>query len=280
MSCGLIDLHVHTTASDGQLSPTEVVHKALELGLTAIAITDHDTIEGIAEALEAAGGTSLEVIPAVEISAEMPRDEVHVLGYYVAYQDPSLCSRLTLFRDLRLKRAQRIMAKLAQMGMPLEWERIQQMAGSGTIGRPHIARAMLEKGYISSIDEAFDLYISRGGPAYVKRPKVSPVEAVQTILAAQGVPVLAHPLHISSLVPELAAHGLVGLEVYYPGYTPDEIEFLLQLAAKYGLLVTGGTDFHGEDVQHSNRLGEVMVPQTVLENLRAYYERHRARAPN
>lgn len=273
MSGGQVDLHVHTTASDGQLSPAEVVHKALELGLTAIAITDHDTTEGIEEALVAAQGTGLDVIPGVEISAETPRCEVHVLGYYVAYRDPALCRKLAQFRELRLKRAQQIIAKLAQMGMPLDWERIQQLAGAGAVGRPHIARAMLEKGYITSIDEAFDLYISRGGPAYVKRPKLSPVEAVQTVLAAQGVPVLAHPLQISHLVPELVAHGLAGLEVYYPGYAPDEIDFLLQLAAKYGLLVTGGTDFHGEDTQYANKLGEVVIPQAVVENLRACHER-------
>jgi predicted metal-dependent phosphoesterase TrpH len=275
MSGGQVDLHVHTSASDGQLSPTEVVHEALALGLTTIAITDHDTTEGIEEALEAAKGTRLDVIPGVEISAEMPRCEVHILGYYIAYRDPALCRKLALFRELRLKRAQKIMAKLAQMGMPLDWDRIQQLAGTGAIGRPHIARAMLEKGYISSIDEAFDLYISRGGPAYVKRPKLTPVEAIQTILAAQGLPVLAHPLQINHLVPELAAHGLVGLEVYYPGYTPDEIDFLLSLATKYGLLVTGGTDFHGEYTQYATRLGEVMVPQTVVETLRARYERQR-----
>ncbi|MBC7232069.1 MAG: PHP domain-containing protein [Chloroflexi bacterium] len=275
MSGGQVDLHVHTSASDGQLSPAEVVHEALALGLTTIAITDHDTTEGIEEALEAAKGTGLDVIPGVEISAEMPRCEVHILGYYIAYRDPALCRKLALFRELRLKRAQKIMAKLAQMGMPLDWDRIQQLAGTGTIGRPHIARAMLEKGYISSIDEAFDLYISRGGPAYVKRPKLTPVEAIQAILAAQGLPVLAHPLQINHLVPELAAHGLVGLEVYYPGYTPDEIDFLLSLANKYGLLVTGGTDFHGEYTQCATRLGEVMVPQSVVETLRARYERQK-----
>lgn len=273
MSDGQVDLHVHTTASDGQLSPAEVVHKALELGLTAIAITDHDTTEGIEEALQAAKGTALEVIPGVEISAEMPRYEVHILGYYVAYRDLALCRKLALFRELRLKRAQKIMAKLAKMGMPLDWERIQQFAGAGAIGRPHIARAMLEKGYISSIDEAFDLYISRGGPAYVRRPKLSPAEAIQTVIAAQGLPVLAHPLQINHLIPELAAHGLVGLEAYYPGYTPDEIDFLLLLAAKHGLLVTGGTDFHGEDTKYVSRLGEIEVPRKVVEDLRARYER-------
>ena len=272
-----LDLHVHTTASDGQLSPTEVVRKALDIGLMAMAITDHDTTEGIEEALEAAGGTGLDVIPAVEISTDIPGSEVHILGYYVAYKDPCLCSELAFFRESRLNRAQRMVAKLTKMGLPLDWERVQQIAGDAAVGRPHVARAMLEKGYISSIDEAFNLYIGRNGPAYVERYKLSPVEAVQTILAANGLPVLAHPLNVSHLVPELAKDGLVGLEAYYTGYTPEETSFLLGLAAKYGLLVTGGTDFHGEDVLPGSELGGVIVPQAVMENLRACRERRQAR---
>jgi len=269
-----IDLHVHTTASDGQFSPTEVVHKALEIGLIAIAVTDHDTIAGVAEALEAAGGTGLDVIPGVEISTDIPRSEVHILGYYIAHADLYLRSRLSLFRDSRLDRARRMVAKLNRMGLPLDWERVQQIAGEAAVGRPHLARALLEKGYISSVDEAFHLYIGRNGPAYVERFKISPAEAVQTILAANGLPVLAHPLQVSHLVPELTKHGLVGLEAYYPGYTPDETGFLLDLAAKYDLLVTGGTDFHGEDVLPGSQLGGVIVPQGVVENL---HTRHKQR---
>ncbi len=269
-----IDLHVHTTASDGQFSPTEVVHKALEIGLIAIAVTDHDTIAGVAEALEAARGTGLDVIPGVEISTDIPRSEVHILGYYIAHADLYLRSRLSLFRDSRLDRARRMVAKLNRMGLPLDWERVQQIAGEAAVGRPHLARALLEKGYISSVDEAFHLYIGRNGPAYVERFKISPAEAVQTILAANGLPVLAHPLQVSHLVPELTKHGLVGLEAYYPGYTPDETGFLLDLAAKYDLLVTGGTDFHGEDVLPGSQLGGVIVPQGVVENL---HTRHKQR---
>lgn len=272
-----VDLHVHTSASDSQLSPTEIVHKALEIGLAAIAITDHDTTGGIAEALEAARGTHLEVIPGVEISTDISQSEIHILGYYVAYRDPSLCSKLALFRDSRLARARRMVAKLIRMGVPLDWGRVQQIAGEAAVGRPHIARAMLQQGYVSSIDEAFHLYIGRNGPAYVERHRLSPAEAVQIILAASGLPVMAHPLHASHLVPELAKNGLVGLEAYYPGYTPDETRFLLDLAAKYGLIVTGGSDFHGGTILPGHELGGVVVPQAVVENLRAWHERRQVK---
>jgi hypothetical protein len=270
-----VDLHLHTTASDGQLSPAEVVHKALALGLSVIAITDHDTTDGIEEALEAAKGTGLEVIPGVEISTDVPQTEVHILGYYVAYKEQALREKLTLFRKSRLGRAQKMVAQLARMGLPLEWERVQQIAAGAAVGRPHIARAMLEKGYVSSLSEAFGLYIGRNGPAYVERHKLSPVEAVQIVLAADGIPVLAHPLHVNHLVPELVEHGLAGLEAYYTGYTPEETDFLLDLATKYGLLVTGGSDFHGDDGWPENKLGGVMTPWAVVESLRARHARGR-----
>ncbi len=275
---GRVDLHVHTTASDGQFSPTEIVRRALDIGLTTIAITDHDTTEGVAEAVDAARGTRLEVIPGVEISTDVWRSELHVVGYYIDYADPSLCSKLALFRDSRLDRAQRMVAKLNRMGLPVAWDRVQEIAGEAAVGRPHIARAMLEVGHISSLDEAFHRYIGRNGPAYAERFKLSPAEAVQTILSANGLPVLAHPLHIQRMVPDLVEAGLRGLEVYYPGYSPEETRFLCRLASKYGLITTGGSDFHGEDVQPANKLGGVMVPQVVAENLRARHENLRALA--
>lgn len=269
---GAVDLHVHTSASDGQYSPAEVVHRARELGLSTIAITDHDTTDAIEEALAAASAVGVRVIPGVEISTDIPHSEVHILGYYVAYRAPSFQAKLALFRDSRLNRAQRILAKLARMGLVLDWSRVRQIADGASVGRPHIARAMLEKGYVGSIDEAFDRYINRNGPAYAERMKVSPSEAVQLILDADGIPVLAHPLYGTQLVPELAQHGLVGLEAYYTGYTPDETDFLVNLATKHGLLVTGGTDFHGEDVLPEHPLGGVVVPQAVVSRLEAYYQ--------
>lgn len=273
-----VDLHIHTAASDGQYAPAEVVRLAHGLGLTTIAVTDHDTTDGIEKALTAARGIPLQVIPGIEISADIPRSEVHILGYYVAYGEPAFQDKLALFRDSRLNRAQRMVEKLARMGLTLDWRRVRQIAGAGTVGRPHVARAMLEKGYVSSIDEAFDRYINRNGPAYVERMKVSPAEAVQLILDAGGIPVLAHPLYESHLVPELARHGLVGLEAYYSGYSPDEIRFLVDLATRHGLLVTGGSDFHGEEVQPDHPLGGVMVPPTAVSGLDAYHQA-RSRRP-
>lgn len=267
-----VDLHIHTTASDGQYAPAEVVRLALAQGLTTIAITDHDTTDGIEEALAAAKGTMLQVIPGVEISTDVPHSEVHILGYYVAYGAPSFQAKLTLFRDSRLNRAQRMIEKLARMGLCLDWRRVRQIAGAATVGRPHIARAMVEKGYVGSIDEAFDRYINRNGPAYVERMKVTPHEAVQLILEADGIPVMAHPLYESHVVPELARHGLLGLEAYYTGYSQDEIRFLVDLASRYGLLVTGGSDFHGEEVQPEHLLGSVLVPQTVVSSLEACHQ--------
>ncbi len=270
---GRVDLHVHTTASDGQFSPAEVVHQALEIGLEAIAVTDHDTIDGVSEALQAAEGTALEVIPGTELSTLDARSEVHVLGYYINRDDPELRDTLTRLRDSRLQRAQHILTKLARLGMPLDWHELQKTAGQAVIGRPHISLAMLERGYVSAVSEAFDLYIGRGRPAYVERYKLLPAEAVLTILKAGGLPVLAHPLQVSHLIPALVEAGLVGLEARYPGYEPDETEFLLGLASKHALIGTGGSDFHGADVLPGHDLGSVFVSYEVVQQLRARYRR-------
>ena len=274
-TCTRVDLHVHTTASDGQLSPTELVHKALTIGLKTVAITDHDTTDGIAEALEAAEGTGLCVIPGVEISADIARSEVHILGYYVAREDPVLCGKLALLRAARLDRARKIVSKLTRMGMPVKWDRVRHAgrADGASVGRPHIAQAMLETGHVYSVEEAFRRYIGRNGPAFVDRYKLSPAEGVQSILAAGGLPVLAHPLQGSHLLPELVRNGLVGLEAYYTGYTQEDTEFLLRLASKYGLIVTGGSDFHGETVQPGHGLGAVSVPEEAVAQLHASHER-------
>jgi predicted metal-dependent phosphoesterase TrpH len=272
------DLHVHTTASDGVLSPTEVVRKALAIGLATIAITDHDTVQGIGEGLEAAKGTRLEVIPGVEISADVSRTEVHILGYYIAPDASVLRDRLQVLRAARFVRARRMVAKLARLGLQIEWSRVQQIASGATVGRPHVARAMLEKGYVPSVDRAFNLYIGSRGPAYVERYKVSPSEAIKLILAAGGLPVLAHPLQATQLIPELAKCGLAGLEAYYPGYSSDETRFLLDLGARHGLIATAGSDFHGEDGKAENELGAVWSPPDVIANVRTGYAKMRALA--
>jgi len=266
-----VDLHIHSTISDGQLSPADIVLKAAELGLTVMAITDHDTVDGIAPALVAAQAfPGLNVIPGVEISTDVPNGEVHLLGYFIDYTDPELEATLSRFRGSRVQRAQRMLTKLEAFGIHIEWQRVQEIAGSGSIGRPHIAQAMLEKGYIASLKEAFVKYIGRGSPAYVEREKMTPVEAVELVLRANGLPVLAHPLTTDvreMTVVELKAAGLVGIEVYYNGYTADEINGLLNLANRHNLIATGGSDYHGVDTNAETMIGGADVPMECVTRL-------------
>jgi predicted metal-dependent phosphoesterase TrpH len=266
-----VDLHIHSTASDGKFSPAEIVKKSAELGLTVIAITDHDTVDGVLPALEAAKAfPQLRVIPGVEISTYVATGEVHVLGYFIDYTNQELCSTLSRMRNSRRERARQMVAKLKNLGLQVDWSRVTELAGSGSIGRPHIAQAMLEKGYIKSFKEAFTRYIGLGGPAYVEREKISPAEAVELILRADGLPVLAHPLTIDdpeAMVMELKNSGLVGIEVYYHDCTDEEINRLTKLADRYSLIMTGGSDFHGLDTVSETMIGGAGVPMESAEQL-------------
>ena len=268
---GKIDLHIHSTISDGRFSPEEVVRKAAERGLTFMALADHDSVDGIAAALAAAKSfPDLKVIPAVEISTDVPSGEVHILGYFIDYTSHKLREALVRFRNSREMRAQRMVAKLSALGIHIEWPRVQQIAGDGSVGRPHIAQAMLEKGYIASIKEAFEKYIARDGPAYAEREKMTPVEAVELIVQANGLPVMAHPFTVpepEALVAEMRTAGLVGIEVYYNGYTADVINQLVSLAKKFHLITTGGSDYHGLDDSNETMMGAVTVPGESVERL-------------
>jgi len=279
-----VDLHIHSTASDGRLSPAEIVHTSVELGLTIIALTDHDTVDGVAPALAAAKAfPRLKVIPGVEISTDMPADEVHVLGYFIDYTDYELQATLEKMRHSRQHRAQRMIAELANLGIHIDWQRVREIAGSGSVGRPHLAQAMLEKGYIASIKEAFAKYISRDGPAYVERDKMTPQQTVRLILRCNGLPVLAHPLTISDpekMVVELKAAGLVGVEAYYDNYTADEIDRLVSLANKYNLIVSGGSDYHGLDASTETMIGGADVPMEAVEQLIARAKQRPAKPAN
>ena len=269
---GQVDLHIHSTASDGKLTPAEIVQEAAERGLTFIALADHDTIDGIVQAqTEVKSFPDLKVIPGVEISTDIPQGEVHVLGYFIDYADPQLKTALDKFRNSRLMRAQGMIAKLNKLGMNIDWQRVQDIAGGSSIGRPHIAQAMLEKGYIASMKQAFTDYIGRNGPAYVEREKMTPAEAVELILKAKGLPVLAHPLtagDAEAMTIELQAAGLAGIEAYYDGYTPPEINQLVGLADKYNLVATGGSDYHGLD-DTETAIGGTEVPIASVEQLMA-----------
>lgn len=266
-----VDLHLHTTVSDGKYSPAEIVRKAAANGVTILAIADHDSVDGVAAARQAAKTfPGMRVIAAVEISTDVPLGEAHVLGYFVDCADQDLLAALQRLRDSRVDRAQRMVQKLAGLGMRVEWERVKELAGGSSIGRPHIAEALLEKGYINSFKEAFNKYLGRGGPAYVEREKLTPVEAVQLILRARGLPVLAHPFTVGDtegIVAELAAAGLVGLESYYDSYKPEEVSGLLKLAAQHKLLPTGGSDYHGLDDINETAIGGVEVPMAAAEQL-------------
>ena len=271
-----IDLHIHSTASDGRLSPAEIVRKSAERGLTVIAIADHDTVDGIVPALIAAKAfPELKVIPCVEINMDVPDGEAHVLGYFIDYTNHELGDTLATLRHSRRRRAQGMIDKLGSLGIHIKWQRVQEIAGGSSIGRPHIAQAMLERGYITSIKEAFTKYISRDGPAYVEREKIIPVEAVKLILRANGLPVLGHPFTINdpeAMIVELKAAGLVGIEAYYGNYTADEVGRLVSLARGHNLITTGGSDYHGLDDSSETMIGGADVPIEAAERLIALAE--------
>lgn len=266
-----IDLHLHTTASDGRFSPEEIVRKAAGLDLSAIAICDHDTIDGIAPALAAAKVfPKLMVIPGVEVSTLAPGNEVHMLGYFIDCTNPDLKAALGGLRNSRLERAEGMISKLKELGVDIDWQRVRELAGGGSVGRPHIARAMLEKSYIVSFKEAFDKYIGLGGPAYVERHKITPSEAVALITQANGLPVLAHPLTVNkpeAMIAALKEAGLAGIEVYYNDYDEAKRDNLARLAKKYNLIATGGSDYHGIDDSAETMMGNAGVPLESLERL-------------
>jgi 3',5'-nucleoside bisphosphate phosphatase len=271
-----IDLHIHSTASDGRLTPAAVVRQAADDGLTIIALADHDTVDGIAPALEAARAyPGFTVIPGVEISTDIPHGELHVLGYFINYNDPTFGSSLERFRNSRLERARKMVAKLEDLGIHIEWQRVQEIAGDSSVGRPHIAQAMLEGGHITTMKQAFDYYLARDKPAYVEREKMTPRQTMDLITGARGLPVLAHPLTLDdpeAMIREVKPYGLAGLEVYYGGYTEADINGLLRLTRKYGLIPTGGSDFHGIDATETP-IGGIDLPLDAVRQLIALAKR-------
>lgn len=267
MSC---DLHVHTNASDGLLAPEKVIHLAKEIGLEAVAITDHDTTAAIGRAASTGKVAGVEVVPGIEISTEWQEEEIHILGYYLDYGLAWLQERLAKRREGRMRRAQTIVGRLRDLGLEIDWDRVLALAGGAAVGRPHIAMAMMEKDYVGSIEEAFRRYLDRGAPAYVPRTPLTPQQAVALIRAAGGVPVLAHPglIRKRALVQELLATGVIGLEVFYPEHDEATVAWLLGLVSERGLIATGGSDFHGYEAQGYAPLGACRVPSETLVLLR------------
>ncbi len=269
-----VDLHVHSNASDGSLPPREVVRLARERGLAALALTDHDTIQGLPEALAAGADFGVEVIPGVEISAKHPGGSMHILGYFLDSQSETLAGRLAVLQQARRDRNPQIIAKLNALGIPLTLEQVAAISGAGQMGRPHIARALYEAGYVPSIQAAFDLYLNNRGKAYVGKFRFPPDEAIAMIREAGGVAVLAHPFTLNHPDPEalrvllagLAAMGLAGVECYYPEHTPEQEALYLRLARELDLAVTGGSDFHGDN-KPEVALGRVNVQPKLTYDL-------------
>ena len=243
-----VDLHLHTTYSDGTLTPNELVQLALKNNLEIISITDHDCTDGIDEAMLASLNRNLTVIPGIELNTDTEDGEIHVLGYFIDYQNKDLQKLLIECRNSRVERARIMVERLNSLGINIQWTRVEELAGYGAIGRPHIANAMLEIKSIKTFQEAFEKYIGRNGVAYIERFRLNVFEAVKTIRQYGGIPVLAHPGYIKNLdnlLPILIESGLKGLEVFYANYDTNTINKLKNIASKYGLIPCGGSDYHG-----------------------------------
>lgn len=265
-----VDLHTHTNASDGESSPEELVALARKRHVSVLALTDHDTTAGIERAMQAVRAAGdIEFIPGVELSCDVPGAEVHMLGYFIEWQLPELQVMLEKFREGRFGRAQKMVEKLNELGVPVTFERVQNIAGDASIGRPHVAQALLEIGAVQDVKEAFDKYIGRNGPAYFERYRLTPEDAIALILQARGVPVLAHPENVLEYVPALVQAGLAGLEVWYAQYDQRFQGQLNEIAKEHGLIATGGSDFHGlHKMGHMSALGQAPVPTSVVAKLK------------
>ena len=266
------DLQLHSAASDGSDSPTEVVRRAARMGFAAIALTDHDTMEGVAEAAEAAAAHDIELIAACELSTLDESDrQIDILAYGVAVEDAEFQATLKTIRSGRLGRAHLMVQRLNELGYAVSWDRVQAIAGGENIGRPHVARAMVEAGVVPAMKDAFTPdFILDGGRCYVQRVKISPSEAIEQIHRAGGVAVAAHPGRTNLTddeVTALASAGLDGLEVHYPRHSRAETARFLELAGRHDLLVTGGSDDHG-DINEGRLLGRIRLPWPHVERLK------------
>jgi predicted metal-dependent phosphoesterase TrpH len=277
---GNIDLHLHTTASDGVMTPAEIVNYAKNKGLLAIAITDHDTIEGLEEGLFEGERIGLEVIPGIEISAEHSPGSMHLLGFFIDIHHPTLKERLGYLQRARAERNPKMVEKLKKLGIDITFDEVLKASGGGQVGRPHFAQVLLEKGYVRSFQEAFDRFLKKGASAYVEKMRFSAEESIHFINEANGVAVLAHPntlqlngySELENLILGLVRRGLKGIEAYYPEHSALEVAQYKTLAERHGLLVTGGTDYHGIE---KNGLdigvgrGGMKLPYSIVENLKA-----------
>ena len=275
----LIDLHVHSTYSDGTLTPYELAKLAKDTGLTAFALTDHDTVDGIPDALSACQEFEIELIPGIEFSTEYQGKDIHIVGLELDWKSPRFLSEVHLFQDSRNIRNRKMIAKLHDLGnIDISWEQMEAAFGKAIWTRAHFARYLKDHGYVKEMKEAFSRYIGDDCPYFVPREKVSPAQAVRLIRSTGGIPILAHPLlyrlteeGILTLIEELKNAGILGIEALYSTHTPEEESFVLRLARRQGLLISGGSDFHGSNkpsISLGTGRGNLRIPYELLEKLR------------
>ena len=274
-----IDLHAHTTHSDGSATPEELIAQACAKGARAVAITDHDTVSAIAQARVAAGSAGIEFVPGIEISAEFSPGTMHILGYFIDEQSEQLGAKLDELRQARARRNPQIAERLQALGFDINYDEVAGLAGNQVVGRPHFGRLMIQKGYVATMQEAFDRFLKKDAVAYVPKTRLSPRDSIALIHNAGGVAVLAHPYQLKvsneeteQLIGDLAELGLDGIEAVYSRHSASERITYTEMAARQGLLVTGGSDYHGSykpDISIVTGLGDLEVPYELLEALKS-----------
>ncbi|MDD3839273.1 MAG: PHP domain-containing protein [Clostridia bacterium] len=271
-----VDLHVHTTASDGLLDPCQVISWAIKKGIKAISITDHDTVDGYRQGLKCDNIKDIELIPGVEINTYINDIEIHILGYYMDIDDTRFLSWLDKLFNARLERAKRMLKKFNHLGFDFSLDDVKEISKDGAIGRPHFARLLVKKGLASSTEEAFNKYLLPGGPAYVQRYKLHPKDAIKIIRQSKGIPVLAHPglIHKKHIIKYIIDAGIAGMEVYHSKHSKQETDHLFNVAEKNNLLITGGTDFHGEMYDGMPTIGDVGIDYNTFLKLKKYRTSH------
>ncbi|MDQ3809800.1 MAG: PHP domain-containing protein [Chloroflexota bacterium] len=280
MTSGRLDLHLHSSVSDGRLTPGELVRLAHRGGVETMALTDHDSTDGLAEAEAAGAELGVRVIPGIELSTDLPGASIHILGLFLEYREPGFQQAVRLFREARLTRAQRMVDALARLGAPIGLERVFEIAGEGSVGRPHVAQALLEAGHVQSIEEAFDRFIGRNGPAYYEGFRMQPADAVRLVHSVGGLAAWAHPNELDGrdwqeYLPRIVEAGVDGLEAYYSkDYGPEVPRLLLQACARFDLAPTVGSDFHGfASMDHPP--GSVEAPSDLFGRIEARVARIR-----
>jgi len=274
-----VDLHIHSTFSDGALTPEEIVKYASKSGLAAISITDHDSTDATISAIMAGKELGVEIVPGVELSVEpesLEDEEIHMLGYYIDWKDGDFQEKLHHFRQARRERAHQILERLDRLGIRVEPQRLFELAGNGSVGRMHVAKILKEEGFVNYLQEAFDLYLAYGKPAYVPKLRMSSQEAIALISRIGGISIIGHPLYGGNsreIIQKLKNFGLDGIEVYYTNHSPEDVRRFESWAKEFGLLITGGSDCHGGTTEAEILIGSLAVPYGLLSQLKEYKRR-------